>query len=73
MNKEERCGNCKFWEEYQRGSSPKDFGNCKRHAPMIKNITITTDRYNDSVTGSWPQTHRMNWCGDWEQDLHIME
>lgn len=78
--REERCGNCKFWElsGYARMNDIEggvgghhcdgSVSNCRRHAPGM--IDATRDRIHDRA--EWPTTRKDAWCGDWAaRAVHI--
>lgn len=54
------CENCRFWEKWKSNSED---GNCRKKSPRVM-----LDGYEQgcSPTTTWPDTKRVDWCGEWE-------
>lgn len=57
----ERCENCRFYDEVQRGDSDVDrFGWCKRNPPAV----VVTEDFKP--TTYHPDVAPSGWCGEWK-------
>lgn len=62
------CRNCHYWVPGHGGGA---IGECRRYAPKPHNTGLALRRRDrsDATEGnaaSWPETHRTEWCGEWE-------
>ena len=58
-----RCEFCRFW---QAVDWMQDAGNCRRRAPVCRQVLkeeLTDGTYNRAV---WPLTEKKDWCGEVE-------
>ena len=64
MAKPERCENCRFWDKDSvRGS----IAFCNRYPPqMVVFDAAIGVRGNQQACEVVPETHRDDWCGEWE-------
>jgi hypothetical protein len=61
MSGRPNCFHCRFWRPLFNLDDPKadpQWGQCKRHAPVIAS--------RDYDGGKWPQVHRTEECGEFE-------
>ena len=64
------CRNCHYWVPGHGGGA---IGECRRYAPKPHNTGLALRRRDrsDATEGnaaSWPETHRTEWCGEWEAE-----
>jgi hypothetical protein len=41
---------------------------CRRHAPTVGAIRVTTSENHQNAEASWPVVRQTDWCGDWTAD-----
>jgi hypothetical protein len=54
---DERCGNCKFWNDLKKGS-----GECRKWAPEFHPQQTMKDMF-----GRFPETMEEEWCGEYQR------
>lgn len=67
------CGTCRFWK-----SPAGKINECRIRAPQT---VAQIDGYNGDaglcidtrLVTRWPETHREDWCGEWEPEPAVEE
>ena len=63
MRKQDRCGDCKFWERYNEKSVR---GECHAMPPAMLGQINMPEIGIDRIAAVWPQTPDSQWCGKFE-------
>jgi hypothetical protein len=60
-DKEEQCGDCRFWARRTDNARQRGGGYCMRFPPIFR---------NDALNDGWPNTHQQSWCGEFQPGRH---
>ena len=59
------CGTCRY---FKKDMGRYQTGDCRRHAPVITALIVTTNQYKENTKPSWPRMDEEDSCiGDWER------
>ena len=59
----QQCDGCAFWRQGSTRAAPEGAGHCRRHPPVIVDVTRTTVW----ASTAWPSVTAFDWCGDFKR------